>query len=76
MKHRPSGRQLASFRAIFSAIYHVYPCPVCRGHFRQFFPDDVIQKELIRVTLDPKPSTINPKSSTLTSDSYTLNPRP
>jgi hypothetical protein len=38
MRHRPTGRQLASFRAIFSAIYHVYPCPVCRGHFRKFFP--------------------------------------
>ena len=23
LRHRPSGRQLASFRAIFSAIYHV-----------------------------------------------------
>ena len=24
LRHRPSGRQLASFRAIFSAIYHVH----------------------------------------------------
>jgi len=50
MRHRPSGRELASFRAIFSAIFHVYPCPVCRGHFRKFYPDAAIQKELIAVT--------------------------
>ena len=50
MRHRPTGQQLASFRAIFNAIYHVYPCPVCRGHFRGVFPDAVIQQELIAVT--------------------------
>ena len=26
----PNAEKLAAFRSIFEAIYHVFPCPVCR----------------------------------------------
>ena len=42
----PNAEKLAAFRSIFEAIYHVFPCPVCRGHFRSFFRDPILQKEL------------------------------
>ncbi|EKX31510.1 hypothetical protein GUITHDRAFT_53205, partial [Guillardia theta CCMP2712] len=31
LPERPTPHQLAAFRAIFDAIYHIFPCPVCRG---------------------------------------------
>ena len=33
------------FRSIFDAIYHIFPCPVCRGHYRSFYHDDILQVE-------------------------------
>jgi len=49
LPERPSSHQLAGFRAIFDAIYHIFPCPVCRGHFRLFYHDPVLQQELAAV---------------------------
>jgi len=43
------GEQLAAFKGIFEAIYHIFPCPVCRGHFRSFYYDPTLQRELVNV---------------------------
>mmetsp|Transcript_17533 Transcript_17533/g.42541 ORF Transcript_17533/g.42541 Transcript_17533/m.42541 type:complete len:627 (+) Transcript_17533:155-2035(+) len=50
MAHHPSPEELAAFRSIFNAIYEIFPCPVCRGHFRLFFHDPILQKELEEIS--------------------------
>uniref|UniRef100_A0A7S4PP56 Sulfhydryl oxidase n=1 Tax=Guillardia theta TaxID=55529 RepID=A0A7S4PP56_GUITH len=49
LPERPTPHQLAAFRAIFDAIYHIFPCPVCRGHFHLFYHDPILQRELAAV---------------------------
>jgi len=39
LPNRPNGEQLAAFKSLFDGIYHIFPCPVCRGHFRSFYHD-------------------------------------
>ena len=46
---RPNGMQLAAFKSLFDAIYHIFPCPVCRGHYRSFYHDEILQRELTNV---------------------------
>jgi hypothetical protein len=49
MQPKPNALELAAFKSIFDAIYHIFPCPVCRGHFRSFYHDDILQHELMNV---------------------------
>jgi len=46
LDQQPDARALASFRSIFDSIYHVFPCPVCKSHFRSFYHDEQLQAEL------------------------------
>mmetsp|Transcript_46559 Transcript_46559/g.95253 ORF Transcript_46559/g.95253 Transcript_46559/m.95253 type:complete len:623 (-) Transcript_46559:152-2020(-) len=50
LPHHPSAGELAAFRSIFNAIYEIFPCPVCRGHFRLFFHDPILQKDLAEIS--------------------------
>jgi hypothetical protein len=45
LPHTPSPAQLESFKGLWDAIYEVYACPLCRGHFHLFYHDPVLQKE-------------------------------
>lgn len=45
LPHTPNPEQLAAFKGIFDAIYEVFACPVCRGHFHLFYHDPVLQAE-------------------------------
>jgi len=31
----------------------LFPCPVCRGHFRSFYHDEILQQELMNVQTKP-----------------------
>eukprot|EP00960_Hanusia_phi_P026810 746476-Hanusia_phi.AAC.3 len=46
MQQQPDAQALAAFRSIFESIYQVFPCPVCRSHFRSFYLDEQLQAEL------------------------------
>ena len=37
---------MEAFKQLFDAIYEIFPCPICRGHFRKFYHDEKLQKEL------------------------------
>ncbi|KAJ1485926.1 hypothetical protein T484DRAFT_2020557, partial [Baffinella frigidus] len=45
LPHAPTHAQIESFKGLFDAIYEVYACELCRGHFRLFYHDPLLQKE-------------------------------
>ena len=34
-------------------FFLLFPCPVCRGHFRSFYHDEILQQELMNVQTKP-----------------------